>query len=234
VTSALLTEVREVRAWLCACVIALAGCGADIGSPDEDMNSDVGGSPDAGGTIGGSDAAPRPDAGGDGCVEGWHELLENGDFDQGPDVGWTSTGDAIIHREADMPIHVDSGQYAAWLGGRNELDAALSQPISVPDRASQLRLTAKICFVTVETSGTPDKVDIQLLDGGGSVAGTLHSFTNQDADAICNWGSLQVDSSPAHAGQDLTFQIHVTTNATNHTSFYFDTLVLEELTECGG
>src|SRR5262245_19524929 len=86
VTRALLTEVREAQAWLCASAIALAGCGADIGSPDEDVNSDVGGSPDAGGTTGGSDAAPRPDAGGDGCVEGWHELLENSNFDQGPDV----------------------------------------------------------------------------------------------------------------------------------------------------
>ena len=226
-------EVRAARAWICAGAIALAtACGADIGPPDDDMAAG-GGGPDGGGASG-VDAAPRPDAGSDECVEGWHELLDNGDFDQGPDVGWTSTGADIILREADMPIHVDSGQYAAWLGGRNELDAVLSQPILVPAQASQLRLTAKICFVTVETAGTPDRVDIQLLDPGGSVAGTLHSFTNQDAGGICNWGSLQVDSSPAHAGEDLTFQIHVTTNASNHTSFYFDTLVLEALVECGG
>ena len=51
---------------------------------------------------------------------------------------------------------------------------------------------------------------------------------------MCNWGSLQVSSSPAHAGQDLTFEIHVVTDAANHTSFYFDTLALEALSECGG
>ena len=226
-------EVRAARAWICAGAIAVAaGCGGDIGAPEDDTSSS-GGGPD-GGSSGGSDAAPRPDAGSDECVDGWHELLTNGNFDQGPDVGWTSTGADIILREADMPIHVDSGEYAAWLGGRNELDAALSQPISVPAQASQLRLTAKTCFVTVETAGTPDKVEIVLLDSGGSVAGTLHDFSNQDADGICNWGSLQLDSSPAHAGQDLTFELHVTTNASNHTSFYFDTLVLEALSECGG
>lgn len=222
--------MRAARAWICAGAIALAaGCGADIGSPDEDTSS---GGPD-GGTGGGSDAAPRADAAGDDCVEGWHELLSNGDFDQGPDVGWTSTGGDIIRREADMPIHVDSGEYAAWLGGRNELDAALSQPISVPAQASQLRLSARTCFVTVETAGTRDQVEIVLLDAGGAVAGTLSDFSNQDAGGICNWGSLQVDSSPAHAGEDLTFEIHVTTDAANHTSFYFDTLVLEALSECG-
>lgn len=223
--------MRAALACICAGAIALApACGADIGSPDESANG--GGGPD-GGSPGGSDAAPRPDAGGD-CVEGWHELLVNGDFDQGPDVGWTSSGADIIRREADMPIQVDSGEYAAWLGGRNELDAALSQPISVPAQASQLRLSARTCFVTVETAGSADQVEIVLLDSAGAVAGSLSDFTNRDAGGICNWGSLQVDSSPAHAGQDLTFEIHVTTDAANHTSFYFDTLVLEALSECGG
>jgi len=225
--------VRAERAWILAVLSAIAaGCGADIGAPPEDMQSGSGG-PDGGGGAR-PDGAPRSDGGTDECVEGWNELLVNPHFDQGPDVGWTSTGGDIIRLEADMPIHVDSGEYAAWLGGRNELDAALSQPISVPAQASQLRLTAKTCFVTVETAGTPDKVEIVLLDSGGSVAGTLHDFSNQDADGICNWGSLQIDSSPAHAGQDLTFELHVTTNASNHTSFYFDTLVLEALSECGG
>ena len=192
------------------------GGGADGGGP---------GSPDSGRE---ADAAP------DECVEGWSELLSNPAFDEGPDVGWTSTGADIIQRDADMPIQVDSGEYAAWFGGRNQLDATLSQPISIPDAASDLRLSAKTCFVTAESSGVHDRVAIVLRDGGGALVGTLSDFTNGDADGVCNWGSLQVSSSPAHAGQDLTFEIHVTTDAANHTSFYFDTLALEADIDCGG
>ncbi len=224
--------MRAERAWVLVglTAIAAAGCGADIGSPPDDMQSGAGG-PDAGGAR--PDGAPRPDGGTDECVEGWNELLVNPHFDQGPDVGWTSTGGDIIRLEADMPIHVDSGQYAAWLGGRNELDARLSQPIAIPDQASDLRLSARTCFVTAETAGTHDSVEVVLRDGGGTVVGSISDFTNRDADGICNWGSLQVSSSPAHAGEDLTFEIHVTTDAANHTSFYFDTLALEALSECG-
>ncbi|HEY8141659.1 MAG TPA: hypothetical protein VIG06_03275 [Kofleriaceae bacterium] len=223
--------MRAERAWVLAGLTAIAaGCGADIGSPSDDMQSGAGG-PDGGGDR--PDAAPRSDGGTDDCVEGWNELLINPHFDQGPDVGWTSAGGDIIRLDADMPIHVDSGQYAAWLGGRNELDATLSQPISIPDQASDLRLSAKTCFVTAETAGTHDSVEVVLRDGGGAVVGSISDYTNQDAEDICNWGSVQISSSPAHAGQDLTFEIHVTTDAANHTSFYFDTLALEALSECG-
>jgi hypothetical protein len=220
---------------MCAGWMAIAaGCDADIGSPSDEQTGGNGGSVDGGGTSGGSDAAHTADAAPEDCVEGWSELLVNGDFDEGPEVGWTSTGAVIIHTDAEMPINVDSGEYAAWLGGRNELDATLSQPVQVPAQASDLRFTARTCFVTVETAGGADQVEIVLLDGNGDVAGTLSDFDNQDAGGICNWGSLQISSSPAHAGEDLTFAIHVTTNAANHTSFYFDTLTLEALSECGG
>jgi hypothetical protein len=225
--------VRAPQARILAALAAIAaGCGADIGSPPEDMQS--GGGPDGGSSGGGADGAPRGDGGPDDCVEGWAELLVNPHFDEGPAVGWTSTGDDIIRPEADMPIQVDSGDYAAWLGGQNQLDARLSQPVSIPAEASDLRLSAKTCFVTVEGAGTHDTVEVVLLDAGGAVVGSLSDFSNQDADGICNWGSLQVSSSPAHAGQDLTFEIHVVTDAANHTSFYFDTLALEALSECGG
>ena len=219
--------------WVACVAVAAGGCDADIGSPSDEMEAGDGAGADGGTGGGGADSGSGADGGSDSCVEGWMELLVNPHFDQGPDVGWTSTGADIIQREADMPIHVDSGEYAAWFGGKNELDANLAQPISVPDGASDLRLSARTCFVTAETAGTPDRVELILRDGGGAVVGTLTDFTNQDAGGICNWGNLQVSSSPAHAGQDLTFEIHVTTNATNHTSFYFDTLSLEALNECG-
>ena len=227
--------MRAPPAWILAAALAApaAGCGADIGPPPEDIEGGPG-APDGGGGPGSADGAPATDSGPDECVEGWAELLTNPHFDEGPTVGWTSTGGDIIRPEADLPIQVDSGDHAAWLGGRNELDASLSQPVSIPDEASDLRLSAKICFVTVETSGTHDRVEIVLRDAGGAVVGSLRDFSNLDADGICNWGSLQISSSPAHAGQDLTFEMHVTTDAANHTSFYFDTLSLEALSECGG
>lgn len=218
-----------MRAWLLAGVTA-AGCGADIGSPSEDTQNGSGG---VDGGVQRTDAAPGADGGTEECVEGWGELLVNRAFDDGPEVGWTSAGAEIIRREADLPIQVDSGEYAAWFGGRNQLDASLSQPVSIPDAASDLRLSARTCFVTVESAGTHDTVEVVLRDGGGAVVGTLTDFSNQDAGGVCNWGSLQVSSSPAHAGQDLTFEIHVVTDAANHTSFYFDTLSLEALSECG-
>ena len=223
--------MRARLVWALGGLIGLAaGCDADIGSPSDETASGGGGAD--GGAVP-PDARPGADAAGDECVEGWGELLENPHFDQGPDVGWTSSGADIILSDAAMPIHVDSGDYAAWFGGRNELDATLSQPVSIPDAASDLRLSAKTCFVTAESAGTHDRVEIVLRDAGGAVVGTLSDFTNDDAGGVCNWGSLQVSSSPAHAGQDLSFEIHVTTDAANHTSFYFDTLALEALSECG-
>jgi hypothetical protein len=217
----------SIRACLAAIALA-SGCGR-IGTPDEEIAEGSGGDGgaedfDAGA---GADAAP-PDA----CVPGWKPLLENGNFDEGPGVAWTATGADIIQIDGDIPINVDSGEYAALFGGRNVLDATLSQRVLVPGAATQLRLQARICFVTVETVSDADRVEVVLRGDGDEVVDGLAEYTNGDATSVCNWGDVQLSVSPAPAG-DFSFEIHVTTNATRHTSFYFDTLVLEANMECG-
>lgn len=68
-------------------------------------------------------------------------IVENGDFEQGPGIGWQEQSDSgltlIVNRnEGDPPLPTWNGEWLAWLGGSHDEHATLSQSINVPSTAA--------------------------------------------------------------------------------------------------
>ena len=209
----------------------LAGC-ADIGPADEALEADAGSregdgrAPDAGG--GGADAAPV-----ERCVEGTFQLLENPDFDDGP-VEWNEDQSPIIFPDEQIPITPHSGSRAAWLGRAGVADQHLSQAIDLPLGTQSLRFSGEVCLVTSEedTAGAIDTVAIALVDDQGASMVDFHTYSNLDAEAICNWASLDVSIAQAYEPGAAVLDLHAVSAASALTSFYFDTLALDATTDC--
>jgi hypothetical protein len=58
----------------------------------------------------------------------------NGDFEQGPTVGWLQEPGPMIYTAAELGVPVFSGQYAAWVGyaSDNRASAAIGQTVNLP------------------------------------------------------------------------------------------------------
>jgi hypothetical protein len=68
--------------------------------------------------------------------------LLNGDFEQGPSVGWGQYSwnpRSLILHESSMPVDAHGGQYATWLGGVYDDLAVIYQDATVPSGDPTLR-----------------------------------------------------------------------------------------------
>lgn len=63
------------------------------------------------------------------------EGLVNGDFEQGPGVGWTEKPGTVIYRADQLGVAAPSGQYIAWIGywPDDRHSASISQQVTLPD-----------------------------------------------------------------------------------------------------
>lgn len=171
-------------------------------------------------------AAADADAGADAGPEA-EQLLSNPGFDLG-EVDWTQDGGTIIYNSADVAVRADSGDFVARLGWLLDAEESLSQTVAVPAEATALTLRAKRCFVTDETGPDPiDTLSIDLETPDGEVLEVLASYSNLDAQDVCDWSPIQLYAASVHAGETVTLVVHGAADGANVTSFYLDTLSLE-------
>jgi hypothetical protein len=164
------------------------------------------------------DAMP-PDA----CTPGWIDLLSNGGFESGATV-WAQVGGTLIRDNSTAPWPAQAGTWAALLGGANNTDQQLTQSVTVPADATDLRIRGYRCFVTEETLAIEyDTLTVQLQ--GLTVEEIV--WSNIDAGATCSWGAFTLTSPEAHAGETITLAFINANDGTNVTSFGLDSLVLE-------
>ncbi len=247
---------KPVRASMFAAVFAcVAACGnvsvppAIDGAPGGDDGGDDDGGDDEGGNDQGEDdgaqpdAAPLSDAMPPTCEDGVTQLLVNPSFEEATQAGangWREVSlqdEHLTFPEDQLPISIEDGRRAAWLGRAFADDQRLSQGVTVPPGTTALTLSYAFCFVTEEQDDAVyDTVAISLLDGGGGVLGPpLDEFTNLDAvdgDQPCLWEDAQIEIDDSHAGEEIILELRAITDGGTLTSFYFDAMALEATAPC--
>jgi hypothetical protein len=153
------------------------------------------------------------------------DLLANGNFDSGasPWTGDTSTLIDDRHVPNMVPIVADSGNYFAWLGGVVSMKRTLSQPITIPDGVTMLRLDAKLNVASEMAGADGDTLKIGL---DGTAARTLTNLDVTDRTAtVVIWKPFTV-MIPTTGAQHAMFQLISSNDASNNTNFFFDSLTL--------
>lgn len=236
---------ERARGSIVAAVVAgLAACGnvsvppVVDGAPsgDDQGGDDQGGDDDA--PL--ADAAPLPDASPPTCEDGITQLLVNPGFEEATQegaIGWSEVSledEHLTFPESQLPLSIEEGNRAAWLGRAFADDERLSQIVTVPAGTSALTLSYAFCFITEEQDDDAyDTVTISLLDGGGGQIGPpLREFSNLDADESCFWDDARIEIEDPHAGEEITLELRAITDGGTLTSFYFDAMALEATGPC--
>jgi len=172
------------------------------------------------------------------------ELLGNGDFDSTTGSGTAKNISpwVLVTQGAPRPFVVgtkdelagmvtpQSGNFAAWLGGADNVDHWLQQTVHVPASATAVRLTGFASVVTLDDPATiNDRLRISLFDAAGTIEKeTLKEYSERDV--TTGWVAVDVPLLGDYAGMTMTLRVAATTDGSQVTSFFVDTLSLEATT----
>lgn len=157
-------------------------------------------------------------------------LLLNGNFDQGPGIGWTeysSGGWQLITPAGELPGTVipQSGP-CAWLGGDNNLTDYIYQDIIIPHSATGLTINLYRLFATQETSEVHDQVVLSIRNPiTNQLLETLATWSNLDFTE--GWVSQSLAISGNYAGMPVRFHLSSSPDSSLNTNFFFDTISLD-------
>jgi hypothetical protein len=169
-----------------------------------------GGSGDGGGG-GGSDT----------CTAG--QLLGNNGFESGGTTWSASSG--VITNSGDESAR--SGSYYAWLDGYGKATTdTLSQSVTIPSGCTTAALSFYLHIDTAETTTSTayDTLKVQVVNGSGTVLGTLATYSNLNAAS----GYIKRSFSLAgYAGQTVTLKFTGTEGSMLQTSFVVDDTALD-------
>ncbi len=154
---------------------------------------------------------------GSGCTA--TQLLGNPGFETGSAAPWSASS-GVISNSGSEPPH--SGSWDAWLDGYGSATTdTLSQSVSLPSGCTTYRLGFWLHIDTAETSASTayDTLQVQVLNGSGSVLGTLATYSNLDA--ASGYTQRTFDLS-AYQGTSVTLKFTGTEDYTAQTSFVLD------------
>ncbi|MDQ1427234.1 MAG: hypothetical protein QOK39_710, partial [Acidimicrobiaceae bacterium] len=151
------------------------------------------------------------------------QLLGNPGFETGTAAPWTTTTGVLNNSSAEPP---HSGSWDAWLNGYGTTHTdTLAQSVTIPTTTTSATLSIWLHINTAETSTTTafDTVTAQILNSGGGVLATLHTWSNLDANIGYSQQSFDVS---AYKGQNITIKFSGTEDSTLQTSFVIDDTAL--------
>lgn len=242
----------------CALATALWGCATahdpeppsgKADDPAADAASPVADEPDAD-VITVTDAAPPDDASTevDAAVEEEEppcqvsaQLLENGDFDDGPGGMWTETsggydpdGNPTVYalvRALPAEVGTHSGAFGAWLGGYIPpqgitAEDALVQEMVVPAGVTGLVLTGSAYIQSAEIfSGADDTMTVELLDDQDQLIETVGTLSNLHENRA--WDPFEAElGAAALAGKTVRLRFRGSFDADQITNFFLDTVAV--------
>jgi len=146
--------------------------------------------------------------------------LDNPNFDQGPEVGWTeysSQGYDVI-MNGPKGFGARSGEYLAWLGGVHSDTSWISQSVTVP--VSHPFLTMYLMASSQEDTCAYDTAVIKVDEY------QVASIPLCKAQNFHSWLKNQIDLRD-FAGQTVTLKVQVETDATLLSHLFVDDLVFE-------
>ena len=147
-------------------------------------------------------------------------LIQNGDFEQGPAVWQESSSGGYELITTDNP---HSGSYSAYLCGYSSCSDSISQDFTVPASASSLTIDYWWYGDTSNTSSQcVDNFTVSVLDSSGNTIGQVQTACNTDATQ--SWQETQFDASSLlanYAGQTVTLVFAAQSSSTKRTSSFF-------------
>lgn len=151
------------------------------------------------------------------------QLVVNGGFETGTATPWTaSTG--VVNNSASEAAH--SGSWKTWMNGYGSAHTdTLTQTVTIPSCATTATFTFWLHIDTAETSTTTiyDTLSVQVKSTGGTVLGTLATYSNLNAAS----GYMQRSFSLAsYKGQTIVLSFTGSEDSTLQTSFVIDDVAL--------
>ncbi|MEU1007447.1 hydrolase [Streptomyces sp. NPDC005890] len=150
------------------------------------------------------------------------QLLGNSGFESGSST-WSATS-GVITDSTGEPAR--SGSYYAWLDGNGTAATdTLAQSVTIPSGCSA-RLSFYLHVDTAETSTSTayDTLKVQVLNGSGTVLGTLATYSNLNAASGYTQRSFDLSG---YAGQTVTLKFTGTEGSKYQTSFVVDDTALD-------
>jgi hypothetical protein len=151
------------------------------------------------------------------------QLLGNSGFESGT-AAWSATSGVITDAGGESPR---SGSYYAWLDGYGTATTdTLSQAVTVPSGCSTARFSFYLHIDTAETTTSVayDTLKVQVLNGSGTVLGTLATYSNLDAASGYTQRGFDLSG---YAGQTVTLKFTGTEGSKYQTSFVVDDTALD-------
>ncbi|HEV3359904.1 MAG TPA: alkaline phosphatase family protein [Pseudonocardiaceae bacterium] len=161
-------------------------------------------------------------AGGGGCTAA--QLLGDPGFENGSNAApWTSTSGVINSDMSSEPSH--SGSWDAWMDGYGTTHTdTLGQTVTIPTGCTTANFSFWLHVDTAETGTTAnDTLNVQVLNGSGTVLGTLGTFSNLDA--ISGYAQHSFSLAP-YIGQTVTLNFTGSEDSQLQTSFVVDDTAL--------
>ncbi|BCX02888.1 MAG: hypothetical protein KatS3mg053_0826 [Candidatus Roseilinea sp.] len=150
--------------------------------------------------------------------------LVNGDFEQGPSVGWTISSnypsECLICDRDNLPsVGPHGGDWAAWFGGVNNENASLKQTVTIPAGAPYLGFW----HVIASNDFCGDNYDVARIKVNGTDVRKINlcSTTHNP-----NWTKTSVNLS-AYAGQSVLLELTVKTDSSIVSSWLVDDLAFQ-------
>jgi hypothetical protein len=147
---------------------------------------------------------------------GWAELLVNGDFEAG-DRDWAQSsagGFGLVSQ-----FNPRAGAWGAYLGGYDDADDRLSQPMILPGDAISITLGFWWSIATEERGGVRDTLTLSLLRPDGTLLADLMTLDNTAPANL--WQEASVDMT-VYVGQPVVLRFWARTDANLSTDFYVD------------
>ena len=147
-------------------------------------------------------------------------LIVNGDFEQGPSVGWQEYSaqgyPLILNSGFPGTVAPHSGQYAVWLGGADDEISYVRQTVTIPAGASILSFWAWIA--SEDSCG---------WDFGGVIvnAAVANQFDLCEGTSTGGWARRTVNLG-AYAGQNVALQIRAETDESANSNLFVDDVAL--------
>ena len=143
--------------------------------------------------------------------------LVNGNFEQGPNVGWTENSNhawPVVTPASDLPQSVPphSGNWVAWLGGDNYELAYISQYIATLPTSASLRL---VYWIASTDDCGYDYAQVKI----NSVP--VHQWDLCTTTSTNGWVVLDLDLS-AYGGQAVNISIEVSTDVGYYSNLFID------------
>ena len=154
------------------------------------------------------------------------EVLPNGNFDAAsPAWGEDPASPSLLCGQPTlMP---DTLPLAACLGSIDGTTQILTQTVALPEGATSLTLSGRICIATADTGAVEhDVLQFDLLEDGNVIA-ALGKKTNRDGVAACEFGAFELTAPVTSDPETATLRIRSILDADLTTTFYLDSLSLK-------